>query len=159
MPNIRWLIALITRVHRTVYRVTGGRLGQNLGGKKTLLLETVGLPTDFAGKRPAELSGGQRQRIAIARAVLKNPEILLLDEATSALDTESEFYVQQALTEIMRDRTTIIIAHRLSTIINADKIAVVDKGRVVATGTHGELLTTSPIYARLANLQFRDEAV
>lgn len=111
------------------------------------------------GAQGVRLSGGQRQRIAIARAVLKNPEILLLDEATSALDTESEFHVQQALTEIMRDRTTIIIAHRLSTIINADKIAVVDKGRVVATGTHGELLTTSPIYARLANLQFRDEAV
>ncbi len=111
------------------------------------------------GAQGVRLSGGQRQRIAIARAVLKNPEILLLDEATSALDTESEFHVQQALTEIMRDRTTIIIAHRLSTIINADKIAVVDKGRVVATGTHGELLATSPIYARLASLQFRDEAV
>ena len=111
------------------------------------------------GAQGVRLSGGQRQRIAIARAVLKNPEILLLDEATSALDTESEFHVQQALTEIMRDRTTIIIAHRLSTIINADKIAVVDKGRVVATGTHGELLATSPLYARLASLQFRDEAV
>ena len=111
------------------------------------------------GAQGVRLSGGQRQRLAIARAVLKNPEILLLDEATSALDTESEFHVQQALADIMQDRTTVIIAHRLSTIINADKIAVVDKGRVVATGTHGELLTTSPIYARLASLQFRDEAV
>ena len=111
------------------------------------------------GAQGVRLSGGQRQRLAIARAVLKNPEILLLDEATSALDTESEFHVQQALSDIMQDRTTVIIAHRLSTIINADKIAVVDKGRVVATGTHGELLTTSPIYARLASLQFRDEAV
>ncbi len=91
--------------------------------------------------------------------MLKDPEILLLDEATSALDTESEFHVQQALAEIMRDRTTVIIAHRLSTIINADQIAVMDRGVVVATGTHNELLGTSPLYARLASLQFRDEAV
>ena len=110
------------------------------------------------GAQGVRLSGGQRQRIAIARAVLKNPEILLLDEATSALDTESEFYVQQALAEIMHDRTTIIIAHRLSTIINADNIAVVDQGRVVATGTHNELLSTSPLYARLASLQFDQES-
>ena len=110
------------------------------------------------GAQGVRLSGGQRQRIAIARAVLKNPEILLLDEATSALDTESEFYVQQALAEIMHDRTTIIIAHRLSTIINADNIAVVDQGRVVATGTHNELLSTSPLYARLASLQFNQES-
>ena len=86
------------------------------------------------------LSGGQRQRLALARAILNDPEILLLDEATSALDTESEYYVQQALTEVMRDRTTIIIAHRLSTIINADVIAVMEKGRIIATGTHTELL-------------------
>ncbi len=111
------------------------------------------------GAQGVRLSGGQRQRIAIARAVLKDPEILLLDEATSALDTESEFHVQQALAEIMRDRTTVIIAHRLSTIINADQIAVMDRGVVVATGTHNELLGTSPLYARLASLQFRDEAV
>ena len=110
------------------------------------------------GAQGVRLSGGQRQRIAIARAVLKNPEILLLDEATSALDTESEFYVQQALSEIMHDRTTIIIAHRLSTIINADNIAVIDQGRVVATGTHSELLSTSPLYARLASLQFDQES-
>ena len=110
------------------------------------------------GAQGVRLSGGQRQRIAIARAVLKNPEILLLDEATSALDTESEFYVQRALAEIMHDRTTIIIAHRLSTIINADNIAVVDQGRVVATGTHNELLSTSPLYARLASLQFDQES-
>ena len=110
------------------------------------------------GAQGVRLSGGQRQRIAIARAVLKNPEILLLDEATSALDTESEYYVQQALSEIMHDRTTIIIAHRLSTIINADKIAVIDQGRVVATGTHNELLATSALYARLASLQFDQES-
>ena len=110
------------------------------------------------GAQGVRLSGGQRQRIAIARAVLKNPEILLLDEATSALDTESEYYVQQALSEIMHDRTTIIIAHRLSTIINAYKIAVIDQWRVVATGTHNELLATSALYARLASLQFDQES-
>ncbi len=105
-----------------------------------------------------KLSGGQRQRIVLARAILNDPEILLLDEATSALDTESEFRVQQALAEIMHGRTSVIIAHRLSTIINADCIAVMDDGRVIATGTHHELLEDCALYARLARLQFRDEA-
>ncbi|MEL0086660.1 MAG: ABC transporter transmembrane domain-containing protein [Halieaceae bacterium] len=108
------------------------------------------------GAQGVQLSGGQRQRLAIARAVLKDPEILLLDEATSALDTESEFHVQQALAEIMRERTTIIIAHRLSTVVNADQIAVVDQGRVIAVGTHKELLATCNLYARLAALQFEN---
>ena len=106
------------------------------------------------GSQGVRLSGGQRQRLALARAILNDPEILLLDEATSALDTESEYYVQQALTDVMRDRTTIIIAHRLSTIINADVIAVMEKGRIIATGTHTELLESCPLYARLASLQF-----
>jgi len=106
------------------------------------------------GSQGVRLSGGQRQRLALARAILNDPEILLLDEATSALDTESEYYVQQALTEVMRDRTTIIIAHRLSTIINADVIAVMEKGRIIATGTHTELLESCQLYARLASLQF-----
>ena len=108
------------------------------------------------GAQGVQLSGGQRQRLAIARAVLKDPEILLLDEATSALDTESEFHVQQALAEIMRERTTIIIAHRLSTVVNADRIAVVDQGRVIAMGTHKELLASCDLYARLAALQFEN---
>ncbi len=108
------------------------------------------------GAQGVQLSGGQRQRIALARAILNNPEILLLDEATSALDTESEYQVQQALAEIMRGRTTVIIAHRLSTIINADRIAVMEAGKVVALGTHRELLETSPLYKRLAELQFRE---
>lgn len=108
------------------------------------------------GAQGLQLSGGQRQRIALARAIVADAEILLLDEATSALDTESEYQVQQALTEIMRNRTTVVIAHRLSTIINSDRIAVMEAGQVIATGTHLELLDSCPLYARLAELQFRD---
>jgi ATP-binding cassette subfamily B protein len=107
------------------------------------------------GEQGVRLSGGQRQRIALARAILNDPRILLLDEATSALDTESERQVQQALEELMRDRTTVIIAHRLSTILHADAIAVLDGGHLVATGTHRELLEQCELYARLASLQFR----
>jgi ATP-binding cassette subfamily B protein len=108
------------------------------------------------GEQGVRLSGGQRQRIALARAILNDPQILLLDEATSALDTESEYHVQQALEAMMKNRTTVIIAHRLSTILHADNIAVMDQGRLVAMGTHEELLQSSELYARLARLQFRD---
>ncbi len=101
------------------------------------------------GERGLNLSGGQRQRIAIARAILKDPPILILDEATSALDTVSEALVQKALNQLMRDRTTVVVAHRLSTIRNADQIIVLDRGRIVARGTHEELLETSPEYQGL----------
>ncbi len=110
------------------------------------------------GEQGVRLSGGQRQRIALARAILANPRVLLLDEATSALDSESEHQVQLALHELMRNRTTVIIAHRLSTIRHADRIAVLDKGHLVASGTHDSLLRDSPLYARLASLQFREPA-
>jgi ATP-binding cassette subfamily B protein len=108
----------------------------------------------YLGERGTRLSGGQRQRIAIARAILRDPPILLLDEATSALDAESERLVQQALERLMRERTTIVIAHRLATVLEADRIVVMDRGRIVAQGTHGELVRGNELYARLAALQF-----
>ncbi len=109
------------------------------------------------GERGIFLSGGQRQRLAIARAVLANASVLVLDEATSALDTESERLVQQALANLMRDRTAIVIAHRLSTIRRADLIVVIERGRIVELGKHADLLTQSGTYKRLYELQFADE--
>ena len=109
----------------------------------------------FLGERGIRLSGGQRQRIAIARAILKDPVIMLLDEATSALDAESERFVQDAMDKLMKNRTTLVIAHRLSTVLKADRILLIDQGRVAAAGSHETLLKDSPLYARLAALQFQ----
>ena len=106
------------------------------------------------GERGAKLSGGQKQRLAISRALLKNPPILILDEATSALDTESEKKVQKAIEALMKDRTTLVIAHRLSTVQNADKIIVIDRGKVIETGTHQKLYDQNGIYRKLYDIQF-----
>lgn len=110
----------------------------------------------LAGERGVTLSGGQRQRIAIARAILRKSPVLLLDEATSALDAESETLVQKALDGLMKDRTTLVIAHRLATVLKADRILVMDEGRIVEEGTHQSLIARGGIYAKLARLQFQD---
>ena len=105
------------------------------------------------GDQGAKLSGGQRQRLCIARAIMKNPQILILDEATSALDTESERLVQEALSNLMKDRTSLVIAHRLSTIKNSDNIVVLNEGRIVESGKHDELIELNGAYKRLHDLQ------
>jgi ABC-type multidrug transport system fused ATPase/permease subunit len=120
------------------------------------------LPEGFdtpVGENGFALSGGQRQRIAIARALLKDAPIILLDEATSALDSETERKIQDALARLTRDRTTIVIAHRLSTVVDADRILVVDNGRIVEEGRHPDLLRKGGVYERLSRLQFGDERI
>lgn len=117
-----------------------------------------GMPRGYdtmLGERGARLSGGQKQRIAIARAFLTDPRVLILDEATSALDSESESLIQEALIELMKGRTNLVIAHRLSTILGADRIAVMEQGRILDIGPHEELLRRNLQYAKLYNTQFK----
>jgi subfamily B ATP-binding cassette protein MsbA len=110
----------------------------------------------LVGERGVKLSGGQRQRVAIARAILKDPAVLILDEATSNLDTESERLIEDAMSRLLVGRTTLIIAHRLSTVRRADRLVVLDRGRIVEEGTHTQLLDRRGLYARLYERQFRD---
>jgi ATP-binding cassette, subfamily B, bacterial len=112
----------------------------------------------YLGEKGVRLSGGQRQRLAIARAILKDPPLLLLDEATSSLDAESERVVQQALDRLMADRSTLVIAHRLATVLKADRILVIDQGRLIESGRHADLVAAGGLYAHLAALQFDQAA-
>ncbi len=113
----------------------------------------------LVGERGVRLSGGQKQRVAIARALLKDPRILVLDEATSALDAESEHLVQEALSRLMQGRTTLVIAHRLSTVQEADRVLVLERGRVVQQGSHGDLVSAEGLYRQLVQRQLQDAAV
>ena len=108
----------------------------------------------LVGEKGVRLSGGQRQRLAIARAILRNPRLLLLDEATSALDAHSEAFVQNALENLMKNRTSLVIAHRLATVVQADRILLMDRGRIQAIGTHETLIVESALYRPVAELQF-----
>ena len=124
--------------------------------QKSNLIQVDSLPDGLqtrVGERGTKLSGGQRQRVAIARAMIRDPQILLLDEATAHLDSISEGLVQNALIKLMEGRTTVIIAHRLSTIKNADKIYVIEKGKVIGEGTHRELLYNNEVYKRFIEQQ------
>jgi subfamily B ATP-binding cassette protein MsbA len=172
LQSLRANIALVTQdpilFDESVAENIGlGRLGANRAEIEAAARDAaahdfiVQLPEGYdtrVGEDGLKLSGGQRQRVAIARAMLRNAPILLLDEATSALDTESERQVQEALTRLMTNRTTIVIAHRLSTVLDADRIYVMDRGGIAEYGTHSELIARGGLYARLYQHDFDDDA-
>jgi subfamily B ATP-binding cassette protein MsbA len=169
LGDLRSLLGIVTQetilfndtvFHNIAYGLTGTSAEEvvaaaRMANAHRFILELPQGYDTVIGERGVRLSGGQRQRIAIARALLKNPPILILDEATSALDTESEMLVQQAIERLMENRTSLVIAHRLSTILHADRIVVLDRGRIVQEGTHEELVAQPGIYRKLYRLQFR----
>jgi subfamily B ATP-binding cassette protein MsbA len=170
--SLRGLMGIVTQETLLFYDTVANNIAYGLDGVSQERIEQaarmanahrfiVEFDDDYQtviGSRGVRLSGGQRQRLAIARALLRDPDILIFDEATSSLDTESELLVQEAISRLMANRTTLVVAHRLSTITNADHIVVLDQGRIFEQGRHEELIRRDGLYRRLYNMQFKNGA-